>query len=320
MTDGVLALLPVGLLAACSPAEPASATAPTTPEAATAPPAPPAEPPAPPAEPPAPAATAPAHVVAVGDLHGDLVDAIADLTMAGVTDASGHWAGGDLTLVQTGDLIDRGPDSKGVIELMMRLEKEAPAAGGRVVALIGNHEVMNVAGDWRYVSAEDLAGFGGEDARKAAFALTGDIGRWILTHDAVAQLGDTVYLHGGVSARYAPRGVAALTLAVRRAIAGGDKEILGDEGPLWYRGYLLNDEALACAELDQALPALGARRMVVGHTTQKDGHIAARCGGRLLGIDTGISAVYGVHLAALDIRDGDARAIYPQGALDLPDP
>jgi len=309
MTDGALALLTLALLHGCSPAEPASA--PTSPPAAAPPTA---------SSPPQPPPPAPAHVVAVGDLHGDLVDAVKVLSMAGVTDAQGHWAGGDLTLVQTGDIVDRGPDSKGVIELMMRLEKEAAAAGGEVVQLIGNHEVMNVSGDWRYVSPEDLAGFGGEAARKASFALTGEIGRWILEHDAVAQLGDTVYLHGGVSARWAKLGVPALSLAVRRAIAGGDKAILGDDGPLWYRGYLLADEPLACAELDQALPALGAKRMVVGHTVQKDGHIASRCGGRLLGIDTGISVSYGVHLAALDIREGDARGIYPEGPSDLPDP
>ncbi len=262
----------------------------------------------------------PARVVAVGDLHGDLDNAIAALHLAGATDASGTWTGGDLTLVQTGDTTDRGPDSKAVIELLMRLGREAAAAGGKVIPVIGNHEIMNVLGDWRYVSEGDLAAFGGEAPRRAAFALDGPLGRWVLESSAVVQLGDVVFAHGGVSARFAPQGAEALSTAVRRALVGGDRDVLGDDGPLWYRGYLLAEEPLACAELDTALAAMGARRMVVGHTTQKTGKVAARCGGRLLGIDTGISDHYGAHLSAVEFVRGDARALYQKGAEDLPDP
>ena len=69
-----------------------------------------------------------------------------------------------------------------------------------------------------------------------------------------------------------------------------------------------------------ALTALGARRMVIGHTTQESGQIAVRCGGALLGIDTGISAHYGGHHAAVELTGDDARAIYATGTVDLPDP
>ncbi len=298
----------------CSPAPvdppPASPATPTA--------SPPVTPPAP--APPVERAPLPARVAAVGDLHADLDNAIAALTLAGATDAQGRWTGGDLTLVQTGDVTDRGPDSKAVIELLQRLQGEAAAAGGRLVPVMGNHEIMNVLGDWRYVSEGDLAAFGGEAPRKAAFALDGPLGRWVLENDAVVQLGDVVFAHGGVSARFAPQGAEGLSKAVKRALVGGDKDVLGDEGPLWYRGYLLAEEPLACAELSQALAALGAKRMVVGHTTQKSGKIAARCGGALLGIDTGISDHYGSHLSALQILGGDARALYREGAEDLPDP
>lgn len=80
------------------------------------------------------------------------------------------------------------------------------------------------------------------------------------------------------------------------------------------------DESLACQELEAALIQLDARRMVVGHTTQRTGRVAVRCGGALLGIDTGISRHYGGHRSALELRAGDARAIYPTGTQDLPDP
>ncbi len=272
-------------------------------------------------------AAAAERAVAVGDLHGDLESSLAVLRMAGVVDAEGHWSAGAATLVQTGDTTDRGPDSRGVLALMARLESEATAAGGTVVALMGNHEVMNLTGDLRYVSAADVAGFGGAEARRAAFSAAGTEGAWLRAHGITARVGDTVFAHGGISARFAALGVDGINAAASAALAGAaSADVLGAEGPLWLRDYLLADEAVACPELRRALTALGARRMVVGHTTQRSGRIASRCEGAVLGIDTGISAHYGGHLAALELRpiaeDGvtDAWALYADGAVDLPDP
>ena len=74
-------------------------------------------------------------------------------------DAKDKWAGGKAHLVQTGDLLDRGKDARKVLDLLMRLEGEARKAGGRVHALLGNHEVMNMLGDLRYVNAEEYKSF-----------------------------------------------------------------------------------------------------------------------------------------------------------------
>ena len=266
------------------------------------------------------AADSPARLVAVGDLHADLEDALAVLRLAGLVDAAGHWSGGTAVLVQTGDITDRGPDSKELIELMMRLEGEAAAAGGSVHALLGNHEAMNLQGDWRYVSPADIADFGSKEARRAALQAGTPLGDWLRSRDAVVQIGDTIFCHGGVSARWAPVGASGLSEAVHAALGGGEAAVLGPEGPLWYRTYLLADEPVACEELGRALAAMGARRMVVGHTTQESGRVASRCGGALLGIDTGISSHYGDHYAAIELIAGDAHAIYPTGISDLPDP
>ena len=99
-------------------------------------------------------------VVAIGDVHGDFDDFAAILQRSGLTDKQNHWAGGKATFVQLGDLIDRGPKPREVMDLMMALEKAAPNAGGRVVSLLGNHEVMNIMGDLRYVTPENYASFG----------------------------------------------------------------------------------------------------------------------------------------------------------------
>jgi hypothetical protein len=95
------------------------------------------------------------RVVAVGDVHGSYDSLVGILRFTGLTDAKDKWAGGKAHLVQTGDLLDRGTDARKVLDLLMRLEGEARKAGGRVHALLGNHEVMNMLGDLRYVNAEE---------------------------------------------------------------------------------------------------------------------------------------------------------------------
>jgi hypothetical protein len=99
------------------------------------------------------------RVVAVGDVHGAYDRFVGILRAAGLVDSRARWTGGRAVLVQTGDVLDRGPHSRRVLDLLRRLEREASRAGGRVHALVGNHEVMRMVGDWRYVSAEELAAF-----------------------------------------------------------------------------------------------------------------------------------------------------------------
>lgn len=99
------------------------------------------------------------RVVAIGDIHGSLEGFRAILTSAGLLGADGHWSGGAATLVQTGDVTDRGAEVRGVFDLVRQLEREAPAQGGRVVALLGNHEVMNLIGELRDVTPAICAGF-----------------------------------------------------------------------------------------------------------------------------------------------------------------
>jgi len=308
------------LTLACSPSP--------TPTADAADPAPPAPAVAPPPStrppPSAPERVGPAPtsetVLALGDLHADLDNALSAMKMLGVVDDEGHWAAGEATFVQTGDLTDRGPDSGPLIDLMQRLIPEAEAAGGRVVSLLGNHEVMNLQGDLRYVDPADVATYGGAAARKAALGPSGDDGRFLRERDAVALVGDTVFVHGGVHPDVAALGVSAINDAVRHGIDASTEPPMGTDGPLWYRGFVQDPEPRACPLLERSLVALGAARMVVGHTTRRDGKVASRCGGRLTVIDIGIADHYGAHLGGWRSDAGDAQAIYPTGAVDLPDP
>ena len=105
-------------------------------------------------------------LVAIGDVHGDFDDFVAILQHIGLIDKQNHWAGGKTTFVQTGDLLDRGPKPREVMDLMMALEKEAGQAGGRVVGLLGNHEMMNIMGDLRYVTPANYASFADGNSEK----------------------------------------------------------------------------------------------------------------------------------------------------------
>ena len=103
------------------------------------------------------------RVVAMSDPHGAFDSMVTTLKHAGIVDESGKWAGGSSHLVITGDLLDRGADSRRIMDFVMRLEGEAPAAGGMVHLTLGNHEVMNLVGDLRYVAREEFAAFADEE-------------------------------------------------------------------------------------------------------------------------------------------------------------
>src|SRR5687768_14942129 len=104
------------------------------------------------------------RVVAVGDVHGAYDRFTGILRAAGLIDQRDRWIGGRAILIQTGDIVDRGAHSKRVIDLLRRLERDAARAGGHVYPLLGNHEFMRAAHDWRYVSADEYEAFENNDS------------------------------------------------------------------------------------------------------------------------------------------------------------
>lgn len=110
------------------------------------------------------------RIVTVGDLHGDYENFVQILKDTKVIDDNLHWIAGKTHLVQIGDVMDRGNHAKKIFDLIMKLEKEAEAAGGKVHMLIGNHEEMNITGvalDRRdYVTAQQFIDFLPEDYRE----------------------------------------------------------------------------------------------------------------------------------------------------------
>ncbi|MDB9822633.1 metallophosphoesterase [Deltaproteobacteria bacterium] len=112
------------------------------------------------------------RIVAVGDVHGSYKGLVTILKKSALIDGNNRWIGGNTLLVQTGDLLDRGTDVRKVMDLLMSLQRQAETAGGKVVVLLGNHEIMNMIGSIEYVNPDALKSFSAPDSeerRKKAF-------------------------------------------------------------------------------------------------------------------------------------------------------
>ena len=257
------------------------------------------------------ARAAPARLVAIGDVHGDLGAARAALRLAGAIDGGDRWIGGRLGVVQLGDVLDRGDDEGAIIDLFERLEREAAAAGGSFTWLLGNHELMNAAGDFRYVTRgalRALGGSGGARARLAAMAPGGQVARIFAGQDVVAHIGDSLFAHAGLSPRWAGR-IAAINRDARCWLEGRAPRpaLAADhDGPVWTRMW--GEESVDCAALDRVLAQSGARRMVVAHTPQRGG-VTSACGGRLWRVDTGMAGAYGGPVQVLELSGARARVL-----------
>jgi hypothetical protein len=281
------------------------------------------------------------RIIAVSDVHGDYAVFVQVLQQVGVLDAKRKWKGGTAVLVQTGDVPDRGPQSRKVMDLLMDLEKQARKAGGQVHALLGNHEVMNMLGDLRYVSAEEYASYASPDSESVreqvfmasatpqqrddvalkstwlaahplgwvelvqAFGPKGKYGRWLRQHDTIAKVGDTLFLHGGISPKYATLQVADVNARIKAALVSATPDteplLTDEEGPLWYRGLALSPEDALTAHVDALLAHHGVSRIVLGHTVTP-GVVLPRFGGKVILNDVGLSAVYGGPPSALEIQ------------------
>jgi Calcineurin-like phosphoesterase len=354
------------------------------------------------------------RVVAFADVHGAYGELVTLLRESGVLDAQDRWAAGRTHVVSLGDLLDRGADSRKVMDLLMRLQAEASAAGGRLHVVLGNHEAMNVLGDLRYVDAGEFASYadlepaGEREALRQAWEAAGKgaefdkafppgffghrvalgprgrYGSWLLSQPVAITVNDTLFMHAGPSnllrgvslqdldLRYrtavtdyaglvetltganllqqgddhharpklAQERLAAATAAggapdpalaeaVRRFVAADEHPLLSPDGPNWYRGAALCNEA---AEADVLLPLLqqyGVTRLVVGHTVTRDQRAATRFDGRMVKLDAGMNrAVYKGRAAALFIQpsglsvryagETEAAALVPEGLFVAP--
>jgi hypothetical protein len=157
--------------------------------------------------------------------------------------------------------------------------------------------------------------------RQNFFAATGEYGKWIRGHDAVIKINDMVFLHGGISPKYAKYSIRKFNDDVTKELRDFSKleggMVMDQEGPLWYRGLAQDDEQALAGHLTAVLERLGAKTMVIGHTPTR-GMVLPRFEGKVLMIDVGLSAVYGSHPACLVVEGGKQSAMHRGEKVALP--
>ena len=289
------------------------------------------------------------RVVAIGDVHGAYDRLVSILTVSGLIDNRQRWSGGKTHLVQAGDIVDRGPDSRKALDLLRRIENEASKAGGQVHVLLGNHEVNRMLGDLRFTTPGEYEAFVTRDSEeirqtvlrrvkaderdaalketplgqielRVAFGRDGTYGKWLRTLDTMVRINGVLFVHGGISAATAAMSCEAINKAVRREL-GDDIEktrsaplvTLGArvDGPMNYRGLAQEPDTFA-SQVDEILARQSARAIVTAHTVTPDGRVRVRFGGKVIQIDTGMQPAYAPNgrASALEMSGGVFTAIY----------
>lgn len=253
------------------------------------------------------------RLVAIGDLHGDFLATKRAFLLASAIDEQGSWVGKDLVIVQTGDQLDRGDDEAEILSFLKRLKHEAEKAGGAVHVLNGNHETMNVMGDFRYVTPHGFTAFDGllphspqaqhldaeTEGRAQALLPGGAIALQLAERPLILVVGDTAFAHGGILPAHVRYGIDRLNEQASAWMRGETTTppppVMDPDGPLWTRLYGDRNLSLsACAVLDETLQLLSVRRLVIGHTVQEQG-MSGACNDHVFRIDVGLSRYYGEH-------------------------
>lgn len=263
--------------------------------------------------------------LAVSDVHGDFRRFREILVAAGVMDEGLGWTWGDGHLVVLGDIMDRGPAVTECLWLAYLLAQQAERAGGAVHFVLGNHELMVLLGDLRYVHQRYLDGICGETGMEYGdlFGPDTELGRWVRSRPSVLMLDGFLFVHGGIAPGSGvdqmslPEINELVRLGLERSWEGcltdGVELVFGSLGPLWFRGYHYGMEGLYPAtstdEVASLLERHGAERIIVGHTEHDS--ITALHGGRVLTIDVPVELTGG--LQALLYRNGSLLRVNPDG-------
>lgn len=236
-----------------------------------------------------------APIVAASDFHGqyDLMKAL--LKKHKVIDQQGNWALGKGHFVVTGDVLDRGDKQTEILWFLYHLEHQANKAGGKVHLLLGNHEVLVLNGDLRYLHPKyhQVAKLLGKPFNHL-FKRGTVLGNWLRSKPVLVKINNMLFAHGGFHPELAKRQVTLATInnTFKTALVESEmpKERQGfarflhkTHGPVWYRGYFKDDGATA-TEIDLLLAHFNVAHIVVGHTSQKQ--ILTKHQGRVIAIDS----------------------------------
>lgn len=209
-------------------------------------------------------------VIAISDIEGDF-DFLKEILQGNnVIDDQFNWTFGQGHLVVVGDIFDRGKNVTECLWLLYKLEEEASRAGGYVHVILGNHEIMALQGDHRYIHRKykKLTNHLKMDY-KDLYGTNTEIGRWLRSKNGVEKIGRTLFVHGGISPELVDTNptIYQLNETIRKNINSPipeDELVMGKMGPLWYRGYI--EDPIKEEDVSRVLRTLEADHIVIGHT------------------------------------------------------
>lgn len=271
----------------------------------------------------------------VADTHGEFDILARMLQQHGVLDAKLAWRFGRGHLVVLGDMCDRGPNHTEIFWLLYGLEAQARKAGGGVHVLLGNHEVMLMGGDLRYLNRKYPLAAQALGVRSYAelFSARSVLGQWLRSRPAVMKINRMLFAHAGISPELVKQdlGLAAVNDSLRAVLSAPPPDaaareraelLFGPLGPLWYRGYFPEQRgfpAASDADVDAALAHFGVDRIIIGHTRVPT--ISPLYGGKVIAVQ-----VYprrdenGTQFETLLIRDGKLQRALPDGRVEPLEP
>ncbi|HSU27941.1 MAG TPA: metallophosphoesterase, partial [Chitinophagaceae bacterium] len=195
------------------------------------------------------------------------------------------------------DFFDRGDQVTEVLWLIYSLEEKAKAAGGYVHFILGNHEIMNMGGDLRYVQQKykDNAQLMHENY-ESLYGERSELGRWLRSKNIMEKIGPFLFTHGGVSAELNQLNwsLEKINKTARPKYADGEYEfandkltiLYGDEtSPFWYRGYYMHRPPGIEEQVNNTLKVFNVKHVVTGHTIVAD-TVSSWYGGKVFNTDT----------------------------------
>lgn len=221
-------------------------------------------------------------IAAVSDIHGQFGTFIHLLQKQGIIDEERHWAYDDGHLVIVGDIFDRGDMVTETLWFVFFLEKEAKKAGGDVHFLLGNHELMVMHGDIRYVNPKYRYTSGATSMMyPVLFNDKTVLGQWLRSKNISTIINDIAFVHGGFSKEVLERmeSINKINEVFKNEILTAPdinfdstsvtSLLYFDNGPLWYRGYA-QPENFDTNQAEELLNLLNVKSIVVGHTSMPE--------------------------------------------------
>lgn len=236
-------------------------------------------------------------IVALSDVHGQYLVTLKLLRENRIIDGNNNWIFGNGHLVLVGDIFDRGDQVTELLWFFHKLEKQAPKSGGRVHVLLGNHELMVLTGDLRYVHKKyryTMAIM--QSPLNELFSKDSYLGAWLRSRPLAITINDMAFVHGGFSELLLSKTNSLNTInrLGQKSIDTQPGEIAQDsllnfmgtiDGPLWYRGYFDKDQ-VSKRNTDSILKKLGKKHIIVGHTSHEA--IVSLFGNKIIGVDSSI--------------------------------